>query len=100
MRIIARSALAQFWSMHPETEAPLQRWLATMKAGTFATTAEVQARFAKAKVLNGDRVRFEISGGSYRLIAAFKFENGLVFIKFVGSHAEYDQIDALTVSRF
>ena len=71
-----------------------------MKAGTFATTAEIQGAFSKAKVLNGERVRFEIGGGNYRLIASFKFKNQIVFVKFVGTHEEYDSIDALTVSLF
>ena len=56
--------------------------------------------FPKAKALNGERVRFEIGGGSFRLIAAFKFESGLCFVKFLGTHAEYDRVDALTVSKF
>ena len=62
--------------------------------------SEVQAAFPKAKVLNGDRVRFEIAGGQFRLIAAFDFEKQIVFVKFLGTHAEYDAIDALTVSQF
>ena len=71
-----------------------------MKGADCGTTAEVQALFSKAKVLDGRCVRFEISGGDCRLIASFKFKNRLVFVKFVGTHAEYDRIDALTVSQF
>jgi mRNA interferase HigB len=51
-------------------------------------------------VLNRDRVSFEVVGGNYRLIAAFDFHRQIVFVKFVGSHAEYDAIDALTVAKF
>jgi mRNA interferase HigB len=51
-------------------------------------------------VLNRDRVRFEVAGGNYRLVAAFDFRRQIVFVKFVGSHAEYDVIDALTVAKF
>ena len=54
----------------------------------------------KSKVLNRDRVRFEVAGGDYRLIAAFDFRRQIAFVKFVGTHAEYDAIDALTVARF
>jgi mRNA interferase HigB len=50
--------------------------------------------------LNGERVRFEIAGGAYRLIAAIDFRLGIVFVKFIGSHAAYDRIDALTVSKY
>ncbi len=62
--------------------------------------ADVQADYAKAKVLNGERVRFEIQGGAFRLVAALDFRRQIAFIKFVGTHADYDRIDALTVSSF
>ena len=61
---------------------------------------DVRKGVPKAKVLNRDRVRFEIAGGSYRLIAAFDFRRQVVFIKFLGTHGEYDSVDALTVSQF
>jgi mRNA-degrading endonuclease HigB of HigAB toxin-antitoxin module len=54
----------------------------------------------KAKVLNRDRARFEVAGGNYRLIASFDFRRQIVFVKFIGTHAEYDAIDLLTVARF
>jgi mRNA interferase HigB len=53
-----------------------------------------------AKILNGERVRFEVAGGNFRMIVAFDFRRCIAFIKFIGSHAEYDRIDALTVSQF
>ena len=71
-----------------------------MKGADCGTTAEVQALFSKAEVLDGHCVRFEISGGDYRLIASFRFKNRLVFVKFIGTHAEHDRIIALTVSQF
>jgi mRNA interferase HigB len=52
------------------------------------------------KILNGERVRFEIAGGSFRLIAALDFRRQIVFVKFIGTHAEYDRVDALTVAQF
>ena len=76
MRIIARSTLAGFWESHPETRASLTHWLAVAKAATWFSAAEVQAAFAKAKVLNGERVRFEVAGGDYRLIVAFDSSAG------------------------
>jgi mRNA interferase HigB len=51
-------------------------------------------------VLNRDRVRFEIAGGNYRLVAAFDFRRKIAFVKFIGTHAEYDRTDALTASQF
>jgi mRNA interferase HigB len=56
--------------------------------------------FPKAKTLNAERVRFEVAGGSYRLIVAFDFRRQIAYVKFIGTHAEYDAIDALTVSLY
>lgn len=56
--------------------------------------------FPKAKALNAERVRFEIAGGNYRLIVAVKFSAKIMFIKFIGTHAAYDRIDALTVAQY
>ncbi|ODT80970.1 MAG: hypothetical protein ABS76_14375 [Pelagibacterium sp. SCN 64-44] len=100
MRIIARQTLVSFYSEHPETKPSAERWFSVAKAATWDTSAEVQAAFPKAKVLNAERVRFEIAGGNYRMIVAFDFQRQIAFIKFVGTHAEYDRIDALTVSLF
>ena len=100
MRILARQTLISFASDHPETKSPIERWLSIAKSASWNATAEVQATFPKAKVLNAERVRFEIAGGNYRMIVAFDFHRQIAFIKFVGTHAEYDRIDALTVSLF
>jgi len=100
MRIIARHSLVSFAVRHSAARPSLERWFAVAKAASWTTTAEVQASFSKAKVLNAERVRFEVAGGDYRMIVAFDFPRQIAFIKFVGTHAEYDRIDALTVSLF
>ena len=100
MRLIARSTLVAFGERHPETRASLAHWVSVAKAASWANAAEVQASFSKAKALNGERVRFEVAGGDYRLIVAFDFRRGIAFVKFIGTHAEYDRIDALAVSEF
>jgi mRNA interferase HigB len=100
MRIIAQSTIASFSRKHPETKVALKHWLEVTLMANWASTYEVQRSFPKAKVLNGERVRFEISGGNYRLIVAFKFRSRLCFVKFLGTHAEYDRINALTISQF
>lgn len=100
MRLIAKSTLVDFYKVHPETKSAIERWHALMKNGAWKNTAEVQAAFSSAVVVNGERLRFEIAGGNYRLIAAFDFERQVAFVKFLGTHAEYDKIDALTVSMF
>jgi mRNA interferase HigB len=100
VRIIAVSTIKTFWDRHPDAKISLERWVQAMRDGHWQTTGDVQLSFSKARVLNGERVRFEVAGGDYRLIASFKFKNQLVFVKFVGTHADYDRIDALTVSQF
>ncbi len=100
MRLIARSTLAAFWELHPESKASLEHWIAVTSKAQWQTASEVQASFSKARVLNGSRVRFEVAGGHYRLIVAFKFEAQIAFVKFIGTHKQYDAIDALTVSAF
>jgi len=61
---------------------------------------DVQAAAPKAKVLNRERARFEVAGGNYRLVVAFDFRRQIAFVKFVGTHGQYNNIDALTVSQY
>ena len=61
---------------------------------------DIRRAAPKSKVLNRDRARFEVAGGDYRLVAAFDFRRQIAFVKFIGTHAEYEAIDALTVARF
>ncbi len=100
VRIIARRTLEDFARSHPDAAVALAVWRRRVAAANWQSMSDVQAAFPKAKALNGERVRFEIQGGAYRLIAAFSFPRQMVFIKFIGTHADYDRIDALTVSRF
>ena len=100
MRIIARSTIVAFWEKHPETRASLMHWLNVARLANWHGVHEAQAAFSKAKALGGERVRFEVAGGDYRLIVAFDFRRSIAFVKFIGGHAEYDRIDALSVTLF
>lgn len=100
MRVIARSVLIGFCDRHPEARVSVERWYKLAKSAHWGSTDEVQSAAPRAKVLNRERVRFEVAGGNYRLVAAFDFRRQIVFVKFIGTHAEYDRIDALTVSQF
>ena len=100
MRIIAKSVLVAFADRHPETRSPLERWYRLTKAAHWTSTDDVLTTAPKAKVLNRERIRFEVAGGNYRLVVAFDFGRQIAFVKFIGTHAEYDRIDALTVSQF
>ena len=100
MRIVASNTLVAFWEKHPEAKASLTHWQNVTKAADWQNASDVQSGFSKAKALNGERVRFEVAGGNYRLIVAFDFRRAIAFVKFIGTHAEYDRIDALTVTLF
>jgi mRNA interferase HigB len=100
MNVIKRPTLEAYWREHPETEQPLKEWFQTVKHSEWTCMNDVTATYSKAKPLNGERVRFEICGGNYRLIVAFKFSARIAFVKFIGTHAEYDRIDALTIDRY
>jgi mRNA interferase HigB len=80
MRVIARNTLISFWTAHPETEVALERWLKRVKAARWTSTDEVQRAAPKCKVLNGERVRFEVAGGNYRLVVAFDFRRQTAFV--------------------
>jgi mRNA interferase HigB len=100
MRLIARNVLRAFATAHPETAVALDRWERLMRAATWSSMDDIRRAVPKAKVLNRERVRFEVAGGNYRLIAAFDFRREVVFVKFLGTHAEYDRIDVVRVSMF
>jgi len=86
--------------MHPNTKPSLERWLKIFKAAEFKSMDDVMRAVPKAKILNGERARFEVAGGNFRMIVAFGFDHQIAWIKFLGTHAQYDAIDALTVEMF
>ncbi|MBI5318298.1 type II toxin-antitoxin system HigB family toxin [Bradyrhizobium sp.] len=100
MRIISWRMLASFAEKHPETKVPLGRWRTLVRAAKWKSMEDVRLAAPKAKILNGERARFEVAGGNFRMIVAFDFLRETAFIKFIGTHAEYDRIDALKVSQF
>jgi mRNA interferase HigB len=100
MRIIAWSVLSAFAEKHPEAKVPLERWRSLVRAAKWNSMDDVRLAARSAKILNGESARFEVAGGNHRMVVAFNFAKGIAFIKFIGTHAEYDKIDALTVTRF
>jgi mRNA interferase HigB len=100
MRIIAWNVLSAYAERHPETKAPLERWRTLVKAAKWSSMEDVHSAAPNAKILNAERARFAIAGGNYRMIIAFDFVRSIAFVKFIGSHAEYDRTDALTVALF
>ena len=96
MRVISRRALAEFWNRpaHRDAEVPLRAWFKEAERDSWTTPADIKARFASASVLKSGRVVFNVGGNKYRLVVRVNYAVGVVFVRFVGTHAEYDRIDA------
>jgi mRNA interferase HigB len=97
MRIISRKILKEFWGTHPDAEQPLLAWYADVKHANWRSPGDIRKGYPYASFLSNNRVVFNIKGNTYRLIAAIHYEFGIVYIRFVGTHREYDRIDASTV---
>lgn len=100
MRIIAKRTLRQFWETHPrgcEAETQLQVWHSTTKAADWATPADIKQTFGDASILKNSRVVFNISGNKFRLVVRINNAYRIVYVRFVGTHEEYDNIDAETI---
>ena len=99
MHIIALRALREFWEKHPQAETPLRGWYAEASRATWQTPADIKAAHRNASFLANNRVVFNIKGNDYRLVAAIAYRMQWLYIKFVGTHAQYDAIDAATVDQ-
>jgi mRNA interferase HigB len=103
MRIIARRTLREFVHSltghrdEPAVKAALDAWFDEVKRARWRNTAEVKQSYATASIVTGERIVFNVKGNAYRLIAAVDFEKGIVWIKWIGTHEDYDRIDAAEV---
>lgn len=97
MRVIAVGHLREFWESHPGAEQPLRAWLAAARAAQWLRPTDITGQFTTASVLESRRVVFNIKGNDFRLVAAVAYRFGAVYVKFIGTHADYDRIDADTV---
>jgi mRNA interferase HigB len=97
MRVIAVKTLRDFWLRYPDSQQGLRAWYEEAVASSWRTPAEVKAVFANASILQNGRTFFNISGNKYRLVVDIAYRVQLIFIKFIGTHQQYDKIDAQTV---
>lgn len=97
MRIVSVASLKQFWETHNQAEQPLKAWVDEVKKAQWNTPQDIKDKYRSADFLSNNRVVFNIKGNDYRLIVAVAYRFQAVYIKFVGTHAEYDKIDADTV---
>lgn len=97
MRVIALRTLREFWTPHADAETALHTWYSDARRANWKSSQEIKAIYPHASIINSSRVVFNIRGNRYRLVAAINYEFETVYIRFVGTHAEYDQIDAATI---
>ena len=95
-RIFSKSTLREYWEKHPDTEQYLKTWYDTAMNADWKTPIDVKQAYANARILKDSRIVFNIKGNSYRLVAKINFEKKWIFIRFVGTHEEYDKIDVNT----
>lgn len=93
-RIFAKSTLRDFWEKFPDSEQYLKTWYDTAMNSNWKSPIDVKRTYANASILKESRIVFNIKGNSYRLVTKFNFEKQWIFIRFIGSHKEYDKIDA------
>ena len=102
MHIVANSKLMSFYKdpSYRDAEPALTAWHEEVKRAKWTTPADIKARYANASIIANNRVVFNIKGNDYRLIVAVAYKMQYVFIKFVGTHHQYDAVDAATVDQF
>ena len=96
-RIFAKSTLRNLWEKYPETEQNLKTWYETAMGADWRTPNDVRKSYANASILKASRIFFNIKGNSYRLVVKFNIEQQLAFIRFIGTHLDYDKIDAHSI---
>lgn len=97
MRVIALSKLRDFWQAHADAESPLRSWYAEVSRADWKTPADIKAAHANASFVANGRVVFNIKGNTYRLVIAVHYNRGMMSVRFVGTHAQYDRIDVTTI---
>ncbi len=97
MRILSKSTLREFWLRYPAAELPLRAWHKQVLAASWSSPNDVKALYGNASILANNRVIFNIKGNDFRLIAQVNYEFFVVRIRFIGTHAAYDHINAATI---
>jgi mRNA interferase HigB len=96
MRVIAKRTLREFWQIggHRDSKAALEAWHSETRRANWLTPQEVKSQYRIASILKNGRVVFNIAGNKYRLVVSIDYHRQVVFVKFIGTHKQYDQIDA------
>jgi mRNA interferase HigB len=97
MRIIAKKTLREFWEKHTDVRQALQAWYVDVQKANWTSSADIKNVYKNASFVANNRVVFNIKGNQYRIVVAIQYEYGIVYIRFVGTHPEYDRIDVTKV---
>lgn len=97
MRIIARRTLREFWERHTDAQQALQAWYHDVRRANWASPDEIKLLYRNASFVGNNRVIFNIKGNRYRIVVLVKYQLGIVYIRFVGLHKDYDKINAETI---
>lgn len=97
MRIIAKSVLREFWTRHPDTEEALQAWFDETERSVWRSPSQIKQLYGSASILPNNRIVFNIRGNHYRLVVHIHYNTQIVYIRFIGTHVAYDQIDATSI---
>lgn len=97
MHVVAVKRLREFWESHADSQAALRAWYREAKAASWNSFAEIKKCHRSADCLPGNRVVFDIKGNRYRMVVRIHYNSGRMFVRFIGTHAEYDRINAETV---
>ena len=97
MRLISRKTLREFWEKHPDARQPLQAWYFDVKHSWWKGPADIKKIHRNASFPADNRVVFNIKGNKYRVVVAVQYDFGIVYIRFVGTHKDYDKIDVATI---
>ncbi len=96
MKILALSTLKEFWERYKDSKQGLLSWYAEVKHAEWNNSGDIKAKYRSASVIGNKRVVFNICGNKYRLLCAVAYERKEVFVKFIGTHKQYDVINAET----
>jgi len=97
MRVIAEKTLRLFWKQRADARGALEAWLEHLKRVEWNTPADLQRDYGNDAVLPDNRAVFNIKGNKYRLVAHIHYKSQILYIRFIGTHAEYDRIDATKI---
>ena len=94
MRVISKKILREFWEKHSDSEQQLKSWFQETSNAEWNSPNDIKIEYPSASILSNNRVIFNIKGNKYRLIVRINYDYKMAWIRFVGTHAEYDKIDA------